>query len=624
MHSEKKGHPFWLAIPFLILYFVFSLYPHLTCGSPADFPRLQSLYVPMRDGIKIAIDVWLPAGLSGGQRIPAVMRSTRYWRVQDIVDASLENASDYKTAQLFNGAGYALVLVDARGTGASFGSRAYEMTADEVKDYGQIADWIVTQPWSNQKVGAFGVSYEGNTAEMLVVNQRPFVKAVAPLFNDFNYIDHLAYPGGLFLNFYTSLWGNMVGAMDRNDICGLAGVSGGQCEELRQKVRGVKPVDGDKDGTLLASAVEQHKANVKVAEAAEQVQFKDDPFGPDRIKNLSEIANPSGHLKEIETAGTAMFIRAGWLDAATVSGTLSRFLTIRNLQKIIIGPWSHGGRFDTDPFLPSDTPSQSSPADQMNEMIQFFDLYLKESPSARMESNIKYYILGAGTWSETKVWPPGGGTATSFYFGPKNTLSNALSPLDEGRDSYVINYDATTGSANRWHTNIGGGDVIYPDRAEEDRKLLTYTSAPMESDVEITGNPLVTIYASSTAEDGAFFVYLEDVAPNGRVTYITEGELRALCRKVSKDKPPYKMFGPYRTFERKDAGPLIPGEAAELTFGLWPTSVKIKKGDRIRIAVAGADKDNFARYPLQSEKVPTILVERNRRFPSKIILPIKK
>jgi putative CocE/NonD family hydrolase len=624
MRSEGKGHPFWPALPFFIFYFVFSLQPRPTFGSSADFPRLQSLYVPMRDGIKIAIDVWLPAGLSGGRRIPTLMRATRYWRSQDIVDTSFENASNYKTAQLFNGAGYALVLVDARGTGASFGSRAYEMTEDEVKDYGQIADWIIAQPWSNQKVGAFGVSYEGNTAEMLVVNRRPFVKAVAPLFNDFNYIDYLAYPGGLFLNFYTSLWGNMVGAMDRNEICGLAGVAGGQCEELRQKVRGVKPVDSDQDRTLLAAAVEQHKANVKVAEAAEQVEFKDDPFGPDRIKNLPEIANPSGHLKEIEAAGTAMFIRVGWLDAATVSGTLCRFLTIRNPQKIIIGPWSHGGRFDTDPFLPSATPAQPSPADQTTEMIQFFDLYLKEIPPPKIESSIKYYTLGAGTWGETRVWPPGGFTSNTFYLGPENTLSYAPSRQDDGRDSYVINYEATTGSANRWHTNIGGGDVIYPDRAEEDKKLLTYTSAPMESDVEITGNPLVTIYVSSTAEDGAFFIYLEDVAPNGRVTYITEGELRALCRKASKDKPPYEMFGPYRTFERKDAGPLIRGEAAELTFGLWPTSVKIKKGNRIRIAVAGADKDNFARYPLQSEKVPTILVERNRRFPSKIVLPIKK
>jgi uncharacterized protein len=187
-----------------------------------------------------------------------------------------------------------------------------------------------------------------------------------------------------------------------------------------------------------------------------------------------------------------------------------------------------------------------------------------------------------------------------------------------------VDYSATTGTTNRWHTNIGGGDVIYPGRAEEDKKLLTYTSAPMETDVELTGHPLVTLYASSDAEDGAFFAYLEDVDESGVVTYITEGELRGMCRQGSPGKPPYRMFGPYRTFERKDAKPFIRGEVAELTFDLWATSAMIKKGHKIRIAIAGADKDNFAAYPLRQKTVPTIRIERNRRFPSKAVLPMKK
>jgi hypothetical protein len=213
---------------------------------------------------------------------------------------------------------------------------------------------------------------------------------------------------------------------------------------------------------------------------------------------------------------------------------------------------------------------------------------------------------------------------SSFYFGPSGTLLNDA-PLDkDGSDSYIVNYEATTGTANRWHTNVGGGDVIYPDRVEEDKKLLTYTSAPMDTNVEITGHPLITLYVSSTAPDGAFFAYFEDVAENGRVTYITEGELRGICRKVSKENPPYKMFGPFRTFERRDALPFVAGETADLTFDLWATSAVIKKGHRIRIAISCADNDNFARYPLGQDKVPTIRVERNTRFPSKVVLPLKK
>ena len=100
-------------------------------------------------------------------------------------------------------------------------------------------------------------------------------------------------------------------------------------------------------------------------------------------------------------------------------------------------------------------------------------------------------------------------------------------------DAYTVDFTATTGRHNRWATNGGAGDVIYGDRAAEDEKLVTYTSAAMVGDVEITGHPIVTLYVSSTEPDGAFIVYLEDVAPDGRVSYITEGQLRALLRRVS-------------------------------------------------------------------------------------------
>jgi len=318
-----------------------------------------------------------------------------------------------------------------------------------------------------------------------------------------------------------------------------------------------------------------------------------------------------------------MFIRVGWLDAATANGALSRFLTVRCPQTIVIGPWSHGGGSDTDPFLPPDTPARPTVAEQVEEMFDFFDRYLKREAPRSAESVIRYYTMGAGTWSETRAWPPEGSAPFVFYMSPGNALSEVPPGADGGGDSYLVDYGATTGTANRWHTNIGGGDVVYPDRAEEDRKLLTYTSPPLAADTEITGSPLVTLCVSSTAADGAFFVYLEAVAPDGRVTYITEGELRGVCRAVSREEPPYRMLGPYRTFSRRDAKPLVPGETVELTFDLWATSAMINKGSRVRIAVAGADKDNFARYPLRSEKPPTIVVERNRRFPSRVVLPTR-
>jgi putative CocE/NonD family hydrolase len=153
-----------------------------------------------------------------------------------------------------------------------------------------------------------------------------------------------------------------------------------------------------------------------------------------------------------------------------------------------------------------------------------------------------------------------------------------------------------------------------------DQRLLTYTSPVLTQDTEITGYPIVTLYAASTATDGAFFAYLEDVDEAGKVTYVTEGQLRALHRRVSSEPPPYNMLVPYHSFRRRDGMPLVPGEVAELTFGLLPTSVLIKKGHRICIAIAGHDRDTFARVP--AEGIPIITVARNRLHASFVDLPV--
>ncbi len=144
----------------------------------------------------------------------------------------------------------------------------------------------------------------------------------------------------------------------------------------------------------------------------------------------------------------------------------------------------------------------------------------------------------------------------------------------------------------------------------------------MSSDVEITGHPEITLHVASSEPDGAFIVYLEDVAPDGRVTYVTEGQLRAVMRRVTDEPPLYRKYGPHRTERRADALPLVPGEVAELTFDLWATSVLIKEGHRIRIAVAGADADTFLRYP-RDGGTPELTVHRSSAYPSHVVLPLR-
>ena len=126
--------------------------------------------------------------------------------------------------------------------------------------------------------------------------------------------------------------------------------------------------------------------------------------------------------------------------------------------------------------------------------------------------------------------------------------------------STTVDFEAAAGPANRWATQAGGPRIRLRRSTAADRKLLVYTGAPLTHDVEMTGQPVISLHVASTHTDGNFFVYVEDVAPTGKVTYVTEGELRALHRKLSNAKSPYRTTYPYRTYSFKDAELMTPGQ----------------------------------------------------------------
>jgi putative CocE/NonD family hydrolase len=191
---------------------------------------------------------------------------------------------------------------------------------------------------------------------------------------------------------------------------------------------------------------------------------------------------------------------------------------------------------------------------------------------------------------------------------------------EEGFDSLVAEPAAGTGSKSRWRTLTLSvkGARLYPGRKSRDRALLCYTSAPLERDLEVTGHPLMCLHISADRRDAALFVYLEDVDEGGRVTMVTEGQLRALHRKLSGTRLP---GGPLsgRSFLREHAQPLVPGEVAELVFDLIPTSYLFRKGHALRIALAGGDADHFE--PLPGDP-PVLRVHRSAGAPSRVELPV--
>ena len=586
--------------------------PLLTGCMPVE-PQAQ--YIGMADGVRIAADLWVPKGASAENRVPVVIRATRYWRAFDAVNPAeaAKNDTSYLEGKAWTDHGYAAIFVDARGSGASFGAWTAPWSDQEVADYNEIVNWLVAQPWCNGRVGAHGVSYDGNTAERIGSMGNPAVKAVAPRFGDWDTFADIAFPGGILNDHFVNVWDEGNRGLDANDICAAIGIDGAECDQVRAFIRGVKPVDAPSGRDLLTQAIAEHAENVNVYDTTLGIDFREDGFNGTTLDNVS----PFTHDASADENGTACYAWASWLDGGTARGVLERFNTGTRPQTVIIGAWNHGAELDADPFHPVDLLGINFD-EQFKMMESFFAPWLKGPSRAAPQKTIQYYTLNAGIWQDTNTWPPVGAQSQILYFAADGELSSALPAANSGADTYAVDFTATTGVSNRWYGQIGGADVDYGDRAAQDAKLLTYTTAPLESSLTITGSAVLFLQLVSTTSDGAVIVYLEDVAPDGRVTYITEGELRVIHRALSDDVP-YAVYGPYHSMKEEDAAPLVPDEVAEVQIELMPTSVRFDADHRIRIALAGHDADTFERLPATGNSVWT--VQRNSANPSYVVLP---
>jgi putative CocE/NonD family hydrolase len=593
----------------------------------AGIRQSTSQYVRMRDGVEIALTVNLPTDLKPGERVPVLMRTTRYWRASEIGwalrmlialhQANPPEQTEDKQTAYFNQRNFAVLAVDARGSGASGGNRKMEWSPDEVADMGEVAAWAAQQPWSNGRVGTFGISYDGNAAELAAAANQAAIKAVVPLYDNFDVLWAIQ-SGGVAQADLLKEWSDVVAALDRDDVCGAQEEKGWDCWRDRLLAPGVRRVDADPHGTHLAELIQQHR-NVNVAEVVGKVEFRDDPAAAFHLSDIS----PSGLRAKIEASKVPMMVWCGWLDGGGGEDALTRYRNFSNPQVVIIGPLSHGGGFNVDPFATTHSPAEPTDEQQLRMQADFFDRTLRSETQQPVESSILYYTMGETKWHTTRIWPPEGLSIERLYFDEHNTLTATPPSAANANDAYNVDFTASTGKQSVWATGYGGGDVVYPDRAQEDRKLLVYDSAPLETDLEITGSPVLTIEMSSNTSDGAVHAYLEDVSPAGRVTYVDEGMLRLIDRKdVDPKTLPYQPLGPAHSFMRKDAEPMTPGEPARISFSLYPTSVLLRKGHRIRIALAGADAGIFRRYPLEGASKWNVYREAARA--SLIELPVRR
>ena len=575
----------------------------------------QALYIPMRDGVRIAIDVFLPER-DDEAKIPTSLSMTRYQRSTVWQRTRPDQDDSLAKAVLWTANGYALVVVDARGSGASFGSRGGELSQTELDDYFEVMTWIAAQPWSNTRIGAQGVSYGGDTAELVASLGHPALRATAPLFTDFDSYEDTVFPGGVYNSTFGLQW-----FMINNVLDGIAGaeqtlkdMAGLSDEEFLEQFPGANPIDGPDGQALLELAIRDHQANANGTEYLSRIECKDDGQGDARFD-----AMPYARRAAIEAANVPYVVLAGWQDAGTSSGTLSRLAAFNNHQEVHIGAWSHGGGFNTDPFAPSIEAPDFSREKQFELLIAFFDRFVKGDEKAVPGlKQLSYYTMSEAIWHRSEGIPKT--TAQRLYFSANHSLEHNAPTDSSGSDRYNVNFDLGTGETARWRTQLGGSVVAYPNQREQDQHRWVYTSAPLEQDLRVTGFPRLSLELRSSTPDGTVIAYLEDVAPNGEVQMISEGLLRLAHRKVAGVNPDGRALRTPRTYARADMQAMPIGEVQNLTFDFVPVSMLFQKGHCIRVAIVGHDKDQFQPYA----KVGQIYaLERNSSHASFLELPVE-
>ncbi len=665
-------------------------------GEPAIYPweetgkfknySMRSYYITMRDSVHLAVDVYIPKSKNKAEKFPTIMHQTRYWRGIQLKwpyswfkKHPIGPLAKPLKAMLRNG--YAVVVVDSRGSGASEGQRDHPWTRDEIDDMHETVEHVIKQPWSNGIVGAAGASYSGTTSEFLAITQHPNVKAVFNMFSLYDVYTDNAFPGGIHDFFFTSVWGVANEALDANTLPADA-------KKAKRFIKGVNPVKGKAAKAIFKKAQEDHKRNRNVHDGAMTVNFRDDAPKGEFIKNM-DIFSPHHYKKEEDESGVAVYSLSGWFDGNYQNAAIKRHLTLTNPNnRLMIGPWEHGATYNCSPYARTE-----SKFDMMSELIRFFDLTLKGVDSGiEQEKRVHYFTMGEGKWKASDVWPPENAELTPLYFskGQKLVWKNKLDQHDslqaemrfwgdsvnamQGRgilkklegegivdgetehemaeyraaderfrtsealfqslilefrearstpinpDTLVVNHEAGSGPFSRYRSLAGKLKTaqVYPDRKSRDSLNLVLETDILVSDLEVTGHPIFECFMSSSTDDAQIFIYLEDVDEQGNVSYVTEGLFRAIHRKIT-DKPFYKHPSPQHSYLKEDALPLRPGIPEKITFDLWPTSYQFKKGHKIRVSIAGADKDHFRNM---TEDTPTYVIYNDFEKNSRLLLPI--
>ncbi len=572
----------------------------------------SNVMIPMRDGVRLATDLYRPAGDGPW---PVILIRTPYHKT---------DGRSPEQARQFAGAGYLVAVQDVRGRYHSEGQ--VRIQADDADDGYDTVDWLARQPWSTGKVGTTGCSYPGEAQIFLAKRRHPAHAAMIP--------QAAAGPAR-----YLSVING--GAYELALMFGWLRANG-------TKVH-LQPAPGTPDSLValsrpfLQARLELPAIDFAAAWRTPLAEMSNRVPGPPTDWEAFVTHGPADSwwdqfnlLTSRDTIATPGLHIGSWYDYG-VTETLQYFTRFRREgadartrdgQYVIIAPTAHCG-FEraTERTVVGTREVGDARFDFAGSYLRWFDHWLKGAGDAlRSMPKVQYYVMGKNEWRAADAWPLPNVTFTKYYLrsdGRANsrmgtgTLSRVAPPATEKTDEYQ--YDPATPVPSKGGALCCTGTPDAPPGAfdqsdiEMRQDVLVYTTSVLEQGLEVTGPIEAVLYVSSSAKDTDFTVKLIDVYPDGASYNVQEGILRARYRDG---------------FDREVL--MTPGSVYPIRINVHATSNFFGPGHRIRVEIASS---NFPRFDRNlntggaNSLDTTMVIARNvihhsARYPSHLLLPV--